>query len=205
MPHTKTPKKPTMTSAAIAKAEFRKIIFGCIYLINPHKALPARHKAPSLSSGMTVIQFDIFLQRFLDFIYLVVKGLLTPEESENVYKNNRPGYAEGRKKINTVVHYKFLSSMISLISAIRIFNRSNLILLKSSEKNKKQKAIKVIIKESFIGQDMLRPWLVIMTGWIVRHSLMEKNVIGTLIKPMIPKTADRFARWFSFTAHRSIR
>ena len=88
---------------------------------------------------------------------------------------------------------------------MRVFNRSNLILLISREKNKKQKAINVIIKESFIGQDMLRPRLVIMTGWIVLHNLMEKNVIGTLIKPMIPKTADRFARWFSFTDLRSIR
>jgi hypothetical protein len=34
---------------------------------------------------------------------------LAPEEFENVYKNNRPGYAEGRKKINAVVHYKLLS------------------------------------------------------------------------------------------------
>jgi hypothetical protein len=95
--------------------------------------------------------------------------------------------------------------MISLISAIRIFSRSNLILLTSREKNKKQKAIIVIIKVSFIGQDMLRPRLVIMTGWIVRHNLMEKNVIGTLTKPMMPKTAARFARWFSFTDLRSIR
>jgi hypothetical protein len=35
MPHTKSPKKPTITSAAIAKADFRKNIFGSIYLINP--------------------------------------------------------------------------------------------------------------------------------------------------------------------------
>jgi hypothetical protein len=62
------------------------------------------------------------------------------------------------------------------------------------EKNKKQKAIKVIAREIFIGSDMLNPWLVIITGWIVRHSRMEKNVIGTLIKPIIPKTADKFAR-----------
>jgi hypothetical protein len=52
---------------------------------------------------------------------------------------------------------------------------------------------------------MLRPRLVITTGWIVRHNLMEKNVIGTLRKPIIPKTADRFARWLSFTDLRSIR
>ena len=84
--------------------------------------------------------------------------------------------------------------MISLISAILIFDRSNLILLRSIEKNKKQNAINVIIKDNFMGQDMLRPRLVITTGWIVRHNLMEKNVIGTLRKPMIPKTADRFAR-----------
>ena len=98
-----------------------------------------------------------------------------------------------------------MSSMISLISSIRILKRSNLILLISIEKNKKQKAVKVIIKDNFIGPDMLRPRLVITTGWIVRHNLMEKNVIGTLRKPMIPKTAARFARWFSFTALRSIR
>ena len=95
--------------------------------------------------------------------------------------------------------------MISLISTIPIFNRSNLILLIRMDKNKKQKAMNVIVKESIIGRDMLRPWLVIMTGWIVRHNLMEKNVIGTLIKPMIPKTADKFARWFSFTDLRSNR
>ena len=95
--------------------------------------------------------------------------------------------------------------MVSLISSIRIFNCSNLILLISTEKNKKQKAINVISKDNFIGQDMLIPRLVIMTGWIVRHNLMEKKVIGTLIKPMIPKTADRFARWFSLTDLRSIR
>jgi len=58
---------------------------------------------------MAVVQFDIFLQRFFDFIYLIVEGRLTPEESENVYENNRPGYAESRKKINTIIHYKFLS------------------------------------------------------------------------------------------------
>jgi hypothetical protein len=75
----------------------------------------------------------------------------------------------------------------------------------SIEKNKKQKAINVIIKENFIDHDMLKPLLVIMTGWIVRHNLMEKKVIGTLIKPMIPKTAARLARWFSFTTLRSIR
>ena len=62
-----------------------------------------------------------------------------------------------------------------------------------------------MIKDSSIGRDMLMPLLEIMTGWIVRQSLMEKKVIGTLTKPMIPKTADRFARWFSFTALRSIR
>ena len=95
--------------------------------------------------------------------------------------------------------------MISLSSWMHIFDRSNLILLTSTEKNKKQKAINVIIKENCIGHDMLKPRLEIMTGWIVRHNLMEKNVIGTLIKPMIPKTADRFARWFSFTDLRSIR
>jgi len=88
---------------------------------------------------------------------------------------------------------------------MRIFDRSNLILLTSTEKNKKQKAINVSIKENFIGHDMLKPRLVITTGWIVRHNLMEKNVIGTLIKPMIPKTAARFARWFSFTDRRSTR
>jgi hypothetical protein len=51
----------------------------------------------------------MFLQRFFDFIHLRVKNLLTPEESENVYKNNCPGYAESRKKIDTVVHFKFLT------------------------------------------------------------------------------------------------
>jgi hypothetical protein len=95
--------------------------------------------------------------------------------------------------------------MISLISAISIFNRSNLILLISREKNKKQKAINVIIKDNFIGQVMLRPLLVITIGWIVRHNLMEKNVSGTLMKPMTPKTAARFARRFSLTDLRSIR
>ena len=95
--------------------------------------------------------------------------------------------------------------MISLSSSICIFDRSNRILLISIEKNKKQKAIKVIIKDNFIGPDMLRPLLVITTGWIVRHNLMEKNVIGTLRKPMMPNTAARFARWFSLTALRSIR
>ena len=58
---------------------------------------------------MIVIPSEIFLQRFFDFIYLRVKGLLTPVESENVYKNDCPGYAEGCKEIDTVVHYKFLS------------------------------------------------------------------------------------------------
>ncbi|NIU59738.1 MAG: hypothetical protein GWN67_26165, partial [Phycisphaerae bacterium] len=61
-----------------------------------------------------------------------------------------------------------------------------------------------MIRENFIGHDMLKPLPVITTGWIVRHNLMEKKVIGTLIKPMIPKTAARFARWFSFTTLRSI-
>jgi len=56
-----------------------------------------------------ILYFDNLLQRFFDFRYLMVKGLLTPEESENIYKNNCPGYAEGRKKIDTIVHYKFLS------------------------------------------------------------------------------------------------
>jgi len=88
MPHPKSPKKPTMTSAAIVKAVFRKNIFGSIYLINPHKALPERRKTQALCSGKTGIYFDIFLQHFFDFIYLVIKGFLTPEESENVYKNN---------------------------------------------------------------------------------------------------------------------
>ena len=69
-----------------------------------------------------------------------------------------------------------MSSMISLISAILIFDRSNLILLISIEKNKKQNAINVIIKDNFIGQDMLRPRLVITTGWIVRHNLMERKM-----------------------------
>lgn len=95
--------------------------------------------------------------------------------------------------------------MISLSSSICIFDRSNRILPISIAMNKKQKAIKVVIKDNFIGSDMLRPRLVITTGWIVRHNLMEKNVIGTLRKPMIPKTADRFARWFTLTALRSIR
>jgi hypothetical protein len=49
------------------------------------------------------------LQRFFDFIYFIVKGCLSPKESENVNKNNRPGYAEGSKKINTVIHNKILS------------------------------------------------------------------------------------------------
>ena len=95
--------------------------------------------------------------------------------------------------------------MISLSSSICIFDRSNRILLISIEKNKKQNAIKVIIRDNFIGPDMLRPRLVITTGWMLRHNLMEKKVIGTLRKPMMPKTAARFARWFSFTALRSIR
>jgi hypothetical protein len=47
--------------------------------------------------------------------------------------------------------------MISLSSSICIFDRSNRILLISIEKNKKQKAINVINKDNFIGQDMLRP------------------------------------------------
>jgi hypothetical protein len=58
---------------------------------------------------MPAARFDIFPQRFFDFINLSVKGLLTAVEPENVYKNNRPSYAEGRKKVNTIVHYKFLS------------------------------------------------------------------------------------------------
>ena len=94
---------------------------------------------------------------------------------------------------------------MSLISSIRSFIRSSLILLIRMEKNMKQKAIIVTIKDSFIGWDILNPRLVIMTGWMVRHNLMEKNVIGTLTKPMIPKTADKFARWFSFTDLRSIK
>jgi hypothetical protein len=57
---------------------------------------------------MTVVRFDIFLQRFFDFIYLRTKDLLAPEESENIYKNNCPGYAESRKKIDAIVHFKFL-------------------------------------------------------------------------------------------------
>jgi hypothetical protein len=58
---------------------------------------------------MTVVRFDIFLQRFFDFIYLRAKDLLTPEKSENIYKNNCPGDAESRKKIDAVVHFKLLT------------------------------------------------------------------------------------------------
>jgi hypothetical protein len=43
-----------------------------------------------------------------DFIDLRSKDFLTPEESENVYKNNCPGYAESRKKKDAIVHFKFL-------------------------------------------------------------------------------------------------
>jgi hypothetical protein len=58
---------------------------------------------------MPDVRFDIFRQRFFDFIYLRAKDLLTPEEFENENKNNRPGYAESRKKINTIIHNIFLS------------------------------------------------------------------------------------------------
>ena len=68
--------------------------------------------------------------------------------------------------------------MISLSSSICIFDRSNRILLISIEKNKKQNAIKVIIRDNFIGPDMLRPRLVITTGWMLRHNLMEKMLSG---------------------------
>jgi hypothetical protein len=81
MPHTKSPKKPTMTSAAIAKADFRKKIFNSIILGILGTLVHFRH-------SVFVVPFDIFLQRFSDFIYLTAKGLLTPEEPENVYKNN---------------------------------------------------------------------------------------------------------------------
>jgi hypothetical protein len=64
--------------------------------------------ALAMNSRMNAVRFDIFLQRLFDFIYLRVEDLLTPEESENVYKNNCPGYAEGRKKKDAVVHFKFL-------------------------------------------------------------------------------------------------
>ena len=40
-----------------------------------------------------------------------------------------------------------------VISSMRVFNRSNLILLKSKEKNKRQKALDVTIKASFIGPE----------------------------------------------------
>ena len=89
---------------------------------------------------------------------------------------------------------KFISSMAALISSIRVLVRSRFTLLIRMAKNRKQKAIKVTIKEVCIGRDMLKPRLVIITGWIVRHNLMEKKVIGTLTKPIIPKTADRLAR-----------
>ena len=79
----------------------------------PNMPLPARRKAKAPGSGMAVVQFDISLQRFFDFIYLIVKGLLAPWEFENIYKNNRPGYAEGRKQIDAIVHYKFLSLFLS--------------------------------------------------------------------------------------------
>jgi hypothetical protein len=68
-----------------------------------------KDKESAANSWMPAAALDIFTQRFVDFIYLSVKGLLTAVESENVYKNNRPCYAESRKKVNTVVHYKFLS------------------------------------------------------------------------------------------------
>jgi hypothetical protein len=71
-------------------------------------ASPARRNAQALGSGMAVVRFDISLQHFFNFIYLIAKGFLTPREPENVYKNNRPGYAEGRKQIDTIVHYNFL-------------------------------------------------------------------------------------------------
>ena len=58
---------------------------------------------------MNVVQFNISLQRFFDFIQLIVNGLLTPGKPENVYKNNGPGYAESRKQIDTIVHFKFLA------------------------------------------------------------------------------------------------
>jgi hypothetical protein len=49
------------------------------------------------------------MQRFFDLIYLRAKNLLTLEESGNVYKNNCPGYAEGRKKKDAVFHFKLLT------------------------------------------------------------------------------------------------
>jgi hypothetical protein len=58
---------------------------------------------------MTAVRFDIFLQRFFDFIYSGAKDFLTPEEAENIYKNNCPGDAECRKKIDAIVHFKFLT------------------------------------------------------------------------------------------------
>jgi hypothetical protein len=36
MPHIKSPKKPMIANAAIAMADFRKSIFGSIYLFGPH-------------------------------------------------------------------------------------------------------------------------------------------------------------------------
>jgi hypothetical protein len=118
MPHTKSAKKPNAMSTAIAKADLRKNVLGCIKLIYPHETLTAKCTIPlsaglsaiasALKSRMPVARFDIFLQRIFDFIYLSAKDLLTPEESENIYKNNCPGYAESRKKIDAVVHFKFL-------------------------------------------------------------------------------------------------
>ena len=123
MPHTKSAKKPNAMSTAITKAAFRKNDFGCIQLLNPHKKLTTKCTIPlsaglsviasAINSRMSVVRFDIFLQRFFDFIYLRAKNLLTLEESENVYKNNCPGYAECRKKIDAIVHFKFLPSFYS--------------------------------------------------------------------------------------------
>ena len=37
------------------------------------------------------------------------KGVLTPEQPVDVQKYNRPGNAEGGKKKDAVVHFRFLS------------------------------------------------------------------------------------------------
>jgi len=72
-------------------------------------------------------------------------------------------------------------------------------------KKSRQNAIKVSINVCFIGVEIFIPVEVITTGWMVLQSLTEKKVSGTLTNPIIPKTAEKFARRFSSTTPLNMR
>jgi len=72
-------------------------------------------------------------------------------------------------------------------------------------KKSRQKAMNVSIKVCLIGVEIFIPVEVITTGWMVLQSLTEKKVSGTLTNPMMPKTAEKFARRFSSTTPLNMR